>query len=354
MVGRASQLIRSPSLAGKYCHRWRRQRPCTYTTDLETHLRFKAEADAAAAIAAETAAVASPRAATRATDADGEQRVQRAAGRPKPRIRDSSDEDSDDSDDSAAPLKNRRLRGQSPDLPFVQLGSPDSDHSSTSAPSPPATQVGGFPAPAPTSQPPAAAPASAVAPAASSSAPVSLRQISLPQNLWSFTLAELPPSYTQDPLPWMQAAAADLRAKQVDDRFEIIPRPRPPDPNLQEWRIRCLDCPGKVSSAISNAILHPVPFPPTATRPTSLRRWLTRSLSGLTWLSPPSSRLSSITSARARLWTTSRYTSRIVCTVATSMRGSRAASEQGDERDRSTELTAEFEPLGWQELKAGS
>lgn len=55
----------------------------------------------------------------------------------------------------------------------------------------------------------------------------------------------------------MKAAAADLRAKQVDDRFEIIPRPRPPDPNLQEWRIRCLDCPGKVSSAIYGGALSP-------------------------------------------------------------------------------------------------
>lgn len=49
----------------------------------------------------------------------------------------------------------------------------------------------------------------------------------------------------------MVAAAADLRAKQVDDRFEIIPRPRPPDPSLQEWRIRCLDCPGKVSISVA-------------------------------------------------------------------------------------------------------
>lgn len=264
---RAVKLIRSPSLTGKYFHRYRRQRPCTYTTDLETHLRFKAEAEAAAAVAAETAAVASPRASTRATDADGEQRVQRAAGRPKPRIRDSSDEDSDDSDDSAAPLKNRRARGQSPDLPFVQIGSPDSDNSSTSAPSPPATQLGGFPAPAPTAQPPAAAPAPAVAPASSSSAPVSLAPISFHRNPSYLALADLRPSstlvrYSQEPLPWMKAAAADLRAKQVDDRFEIIPRPRPPDPNLQEWRIRCLDCPGKVSSAISNKSPLPTTGPP--------------------------------------------------------------------------------------------
>jgi len=47
----------------------------------------------------------------------------------------------------------------------------------------------------------------------------------------------------------MLDAAAGLRAAQIDDRFEIIPRPRPPNPSLQEWRVRCLDCPGKVSPA---------------------------------------------------------------------------------------------------------
>ena len=46
----------------------------------------------------------------------------------------------------------------------------------------------------------------------------------------------------------MLEAAAALRAEQPNDRFEITPRPRPPDPSLQEWRVKCLDCPGKVSS----------------------------------------------------------------------------------------------------------
>jgi len=50
-----------------------------------------------------------------------------------------------------------------------------------------------------------------------------------------------------EPLPWMLEAAADLRARQVDDRFELIPRAKAADPSVYEWRIRCLDCPGKVS-----------------------------------------------------------------------------------------------------------
>lgn len=37
----------------------------------------------------------------------------------------------------------------------------------------------------------------------------------------------------------MEEAATTLQATQVDDRFEIIPRG-------PSWRVRCLDCPGKV------------------------------------------------------------------------------------------------------------
>lgn len=45
----------------------------------------------------------------------------------------------------------------------------------------------------------------------------------------------------------MRDAAADLRSKQKDDLFEIIPRPRTSEDGVQEWRIRCTDCPGKVN-----------------------------------------------------------------------------------------------------------
>lgn len=50
----------------------------------------------------------------------------------------------------------------------------------------------------------------------------------------------------------MIEAANALRSKQFEDRFEIIPRPRPADPGVTEWRIRCLDCPGKVSQVVSS------------------------------------------------------------------------------------------------------
>lgn len=64
---------------------------------------------------------------------------------------------------------------------------------------------------------------------------------------------ELTPSQQQQqPLPWMLAAAAELRAQQVDDLFDIIPRSKGSDPDVPvEWRVRCLDCPGKVCPSLS-------------------------------------------------------------------------------------------------------
>ena len=56
----------------------------------------------------------------------------------------------------------------------------------------------------------------------------------------------------------MVLAAAELRSNQVDDRFEIIPRGRPTEPSLQEWRIRCLDCPGKVRLPNSGLVVFSV------------------------------------------------------------------------------------------------
>jgi len=50
------------------------------------------------------------------------------------------------------------------------------------------------------------------------------------------------------PPPWMLKAAASLRAERPDDKFDITAKgPKPgDDPSNQEFRIRCMDCPGKV------------------------------------------------------------------------------------------------------------
>ncbi|GAA5834515.1 hypothetical protein JCM9279_004339 [Rhodotorula babjevae] len=218
---------------GKYFHRYKRQRPCAYTRDYETHLRLRVDDDvknpkprkrggaAAAALAAAEMAEAAARSA-------------RTSGRGTPASQAMSpqssgqedDSDDDDDDEPVLPHGARRRRPAahygSPDTPFVQLDSDDSGRSSVEG-SPPATRQRtlppGQPSPPPLGMPTIPGPAAVTAP---------------------------PPVPAPQPLPWMLAAAAELRAKQVDDRFEIIPRPRPSDPNVQEWRIRCLDCPGKL------------------------------------------------------------------------------------------------------------
>lgn len=162
---------------------------------------------------------------------------------------------------SARPIKQAPTRGGSPDLPFQPVGSPsdsDSDRSesprvsrraspskggrttivirksnspmkpdgfngdaSTPAPSNPSLAV----APTATTASPNLAPPGATASPAPVSAP-------LPSGGGSAS-AQAPPE-------WLTQAAAELRAKYRDDRFEFKSK----GPGL--WRIKCLDCPGKL------------------------------------------------------------------------------------------------------------
>jgi hypothetical protein len=45
-----------------------------------------------------------------------------------------------------------------------------------------------------------------------------------------------------------------MNAKYPDDRFDIWPRMAPS--GEQEWRVKCLDCPGKVSSLMMIKFLY--------------------------------------------------------------------------------------------------
>ncbi|PWN50706.1 SNF5-domain-containing protein [Violaceomyces palustris] len=61
------------------------------------------------------------------------------------------------------------------------------------------------------------------------------------------------------PPAWLSQAAKALRAKYPNDKFEIQPRPRPPGtpmPPVPEWRIRCMDCPGKLYTPGPNESLN--------------------------------------------------------------------------------------------------
>ncbi|GAA5994848.1 uncharacterized protein JCM10292_004388 [Rhodotorula paludigena] len=223
---------------GKFFHRYKRQRPCTYTTDVETHLRIKAEEDAKnpKLRSKKSKAAAAANAARAAAAAEQAAQSLRSSGRATPASQAMSpqssgiDEDSDEEEDEGPrpPKRRRAAHYGSPDTPFVNLDSDESDEESVDG-SPPATrQRVGVPPPPLASPPPPALTQPAVV---EQPAPAATAQPAGP-----------PPQ----PLPWMLRAAEELRAKQVDDRFEIIPRPRPSDPNVQEWRIRCLDCPGKL------------------------------------------------------------------------------------------------------------
>ncbi|GAA5857171.1 hypothetical protein JCM8547_009352 [Rhodosporidiobolus lusitaniae] len=206
---------------GKHFHRYKRQRPCEYTREFDTHMRLRTEQDAVKGKSSK-----SKKGGVEAIAAE-ETRSARTSGRGTPASQAMSPASShDDSDDSEAVGPSRKRRGNyygSPDTPFVNLDSDDSNDDESLAEPSPAVQTRRLPSPLP---PPAAVPPKAPATGASAASAASS---SVPQ-----------------PLPWMVAAAAELRAKQVDDRFEIIPRPRPADAAVQEWRIRCLDCPGKL------------------------------------------------------------------------------------------------------------
>lgn len=138
-------------------------------------------------------------------------------------------------------------RGNSPELPFEQVGSPDDSDASDNVdqPSPVKSQYGTQ-----------AAHERSASPSKASATPQ-------PSAMSPTTVASKHATATTTRVPeWLMLALHGLRSKYPFDRFEIIPRPRPagaPAPAVPEWRIRCNDCPGKVCTGqidgdISNLI----------------------------------------------------------------------------------------------------
>ncbi|CEH11834.1 SWI-SNF chromatin remodeling complex, Snf5 subunit [Ceraceosorus bombacis] len=164
-------------------------------------------------------------------------------------------QDDDDDDEEGADVRRaangrhtaqHSTRGNSPDLPFlVQVGSPDED-SDSSSDEKPGGQDGvskrdGSAVP----RPPAGvirnvSPLRQEALGGSTASPKSAALATSP----------LPPALK--PPEWLTDAAVALRAQYAQDRFEIVPKPRKADepaPVIQEWRVRCNDCPGKLYTA---------------------------------------------------------------------------------------------------------
>lgn len=164
-------------------------------------------------------------------------------------------------------------RGTTPDLPFQRVGSPsdsESDWSQSPRPSrrPSPRKAGGGvdgidngiaastrPRNASPGKPDAlpsfkrrdsvlaaqaAAAAAAVAKSSASPAPTAARANS-PAAIAAPGAVNHTPTLTRPTPPvWLKSSAEVLRAKYPHDRFELRPK------GVGEWRIRCLDCPGKL------------------------------------------------------------------------------------------------------------
>lgn len=151
----------------------------------------------------------------------------------------------------AAPLKVEanisfpNTRGNSPDLPFEQVGSPDdSESSETSRPPSPVKES--------TSEAPrSVSPAKQFSITPLSSSLLNQQALGSPVPVTLQASTNLSSSSIPQPTPpdWLLQACHNLRTRYPLDRFEVQLRPRNaavPAPQVPEWRIRCTDCPGKL------------------------------------------------------------------------------------------------------------
>lgn len=247
-------------------HRYKKNRPTHYTTDRDYHLNLKAEAQAVKeAVAGEEAArrgtgarKAEPASKKRETKAKAVVAVQKE----EPELPGREDRDtsvlsslkgSSSRESSAAPptrptsRSRKRLRSDS-------LSDPPSDSRETSAgPSskPLRVQVAGN-----ARRRSSSASSSSLSPAAplaslpTASAEASMRRSTTTDSKGATRSTPAGPK----PPQWMLDQIAALRDEYKDDKVELLQKPRKDDVPTDapvEWRLRCLDCPGKVSRVVS-------------------------------------------------------------------------------------------------------
>lgn len=161
------------SSTGKYYHRFKRQRPCTYTRDFDTHKAIAAKQNPAAPRRKRGRAPGGARVEVVAAEEAEKTRSARTSGRGTPASQalspvSSAHEEESEDNASSAPSQKRKRTAQygSPDRPFVQSDSgnseADSDENEEGAP-PPARRRSGTSTVGPTPPPPP--PAVAVEPA---------------------------------------------------------------------------------------------------------------------------------------------------------------------------------------------
>ena len=253
-VGRRKGMTGQNTLCGQcgqHFHRYKRNRPCVYTTEFEYHKKLADDAARAKQLEHEMANSSARNSDSEAGGAarrgargrKGRSSLRESSTRPhtpslaggdsrmgteSPAVSDdqSGGGGSDSERESAA--RHQRARKQ----PKV-IESPAS--SGSSSPSPPlAVQAA---AQGKTGSPPA------------DRKPVVAQPSPAPPAQQPAQKAPAPPR--PDYEPWMVRIQDDLRSQRPDERFEIISRSRPAENGgmTHEWRVRCLFCPGRLCTS---------------------------------------------------------------------------------------------------------
>ncbi|KAJ7672593.1 SNF5-domain-containing protein [Mycena polygramma] len=202
---------------GKYWHRHRRPRPVEYNSDLEYHAGLKRDAEFAKTMAKRKGGAAALRAqggAVPATPVD-------TSDPPTPR--DSGEGPSRQSPTrELSPVSDTSSASEPPLARKVKVNG--TSHANSTPPLPPPSKA----EPAPVDPPP---PVNLPAPPVAASA-------SIPPP------SSVPPPASSPP-QWLSNAMQAMQAKWRNDKFEVILR-KVNSASTPEWRIKCLDCPGKL------------------------------------------------------------------------------------------------------------
>lgn len=242
---------------GKFYHRHRKSRPVEYTRDLNHHMRQQQARPSANHHweADEATSTANTPAQNSGLSASNDSQMTHGDAKPSGGL---------------APKEEPSFpttRGNSPELPFQQVGSPeDSDESRPPSPggrlAPSSVRSSRSPSKKPElkrsispSKPGAGAlenGASRQSPsvgAASTTASASAAAAQAAATAATTRATTMTPAAAASAPDWLTQACTALRLRFPLDRFEVQLRPRPagtPAPATPEWRVRCLDCPGKL------------------------------------------------------------------------------------------------------------
>ncbi|KAF9473240.1 SNF5-domain-containing protein [Pholiota conissans] len=198
---------------GKFWHRHRRPRPVEYNSDPDFHSGIKQkEHDASKAAASKKRGAASALRATLAADASEPQTPTRSNGDLDRRSASPHDDDR-----GVSPISTASSASEAPLAQRVKLNG--SNHpKSTPTPAPVAPVTPAKPPPPEPVVSPQPAPAPPAAPPS-------------PAKTW--------------PPQWLSAAMQSMQQRYPNDKFEVILR-KVNASSTPEWRIKCLDCPGKL------------------------------------------------------------------------------------------------------------